>query len=189
MMCKPVVTVFMALLALALLWGPGLAVADQKDSRLPELYERLKTADSAREARIIEQAIWQIWMEIDDDDAGFVFRRGLEAMANDEPDDAMRYFTETIKRAPDFAEGWNKRATVRFVMGDFQGSVEDVEHTLALEPQHFGALSGLGLINLALGREAAALRAFEAAAKVNPFFGGVRDRIKELRDKLGGKPT
>jgi tetratricopeptide (TPR) repeat protein len=189
MMRKPVVTVLLALLALVPLWGPGPAVADQKDSRLPELYERLKSADSAREARVLEAAIWQIWMEIDDDDAGLLFRRGLEAMANDEPDDALRYFTEVTRRAPDFAEGWNKRATIRFVMGDFQGSVEDVEHTLALEPHHFGALSGLGLINLALGREAAALKAFEAAVKVNPYFGGVRDRIKELREKLGGKPT
>jgi tetratricopeptide (TPR) repeat protein len=172
-----------------LLFGADPAMADQKDSRLPELYERLKSADSLREARALEAAIWQIWMETDDDDAGLLFRRGLEAMANDAPDDALLYFSEVTRRAPDFAEGWNKRATVRFIMGDFHGSVEDVEHTLALEPNHFGALSGLGLINLALGRDAAALKAFEACMKVNPFFGGVRDRVKELREKLAGKPT
>jgi Flp pilus assembly protein TadD len=74
-------------------------------------------------------------------------------------------------------------------MGDFTASVIDVEHTLALEPHHFGALSGLGLINLQLGRDAAALKAFEAALKVHPYLSGARQRIKELRDKLGGKPT
>jgi len=189
MMRKPVVTLLFALLAVALVAGAAPARADQNDSRLPELYERLKTAGSAREARVLEAAIWTIWMETDDDDIGLLFRRGMEAMANDTPDDALNYFSQVTRRAPDFAEGWNKRATIFFVMGDFQASVEDVERTLALEPRHFGALSGLGLINLALGREAAALKAFEAAMAVNPFFTGVRERVKELRDKLGGKPT
>ncbi len=189
MMRKPVVTAFLVALAVAILAATGGVRADQMDSRLPELFDRLKSADSLREARVLEAAIWTIWTETDDDVVGLLFRRGMEAMANDTPDDALKYFTEVTRRAPDFAEGWNKRATIRFVMGDFPGSVEDVERTLALEPRHFGALSGLGLINLALGRETAALKAFEAAMAVNPFFPGVRERVKELREKLGGKPT
>jgi len=164
-------------------------LADQRDSRLPALFEQLRRAQTAREALLLEAAVWQIWSETEDDDAGFLFRRGVEALSADRPDDALAYFTEVTKRAPDFAEGWNKRATVLFLMGDFAASVADVERTLVLEPNHFGALSGLGLINLQLGRDAAALKAFEAALKVHPFLAGARLRVKELRDKLGGKPT
>lgn len=166
-----------------------LCLADQKDSRLPELFEHLGQAQTLREALLLESAVWQIWGEIEDDDIAFLYRRGVEAMSADRPDDALGFFTEVTKRAPDFAEGWNKRATVLYIMGDFAASVVDVEHTLALEPKHFGALSGLGMINLQLGRDAAALRAFDAALKVHPFLSGARQRAKELRDKLGGKPT
>ena len=176
-------------LSLGLAYAPIGSMADQKDSRLPGLFEQLKQAQTPREALLLESAVWRIWAEIEDDDIAFLYRRGVEAMSADRPDDALGFFTEITKRAPGFAEGWNKRATVFYMMGDFAGSVVDVEHTLALEPQHFGALSGLGLINLQLGRDAAALKAFEAALKVHPYLFGARQRVKELRDKLGGKPT
>lgn len=176
-------------LCLGMAWSPWTAKADQKDSRLPALFQQLREAKTPHEAYLLDQSIWQIWGEIEDDDVAFLFRRGLQAMNADRPDDALGYFTQVTKRAPDFAEGWNKRATVLFLMGDYTGSVVDVEHTLALEPNHFGALSGLGLINLQLGRDAAALKAFEAALKVHPYLPGARLYIKELRDKLGGKPT
>jgi len=180
-------------LALSLILGlaapPRAALADQKDSRLPGLFEQLHDAATPREALLLEASIWQIWGELEDDDVAFLYRRGVEAMSADRPDDALGFFTEVTKRAPEFAEGWNKRATVLFIMGDFAASVIDVEHTLALEPKHFGALSGLGMINQQLGRDAAALKAFDAALKVHPFLPGARLRAKELRDKLGGKPT
>jgi tetratricopeptide (TPR) repeat protein len=176
-------------LAVGLACAPLACLADQKDSRLAGLFEQLRQAQTPREALLLESAVWQIWSEIEDDDVAFLYRRGVEAMSADRPDDALGFFTEVTKRAPDFAEGWNKRATVLFIMGEYAGSVVDVERTVALEPHHFGALSGLGLINLQLGREAAALKAFEAALKVHPYLSGARQRIKELRDKLGGKPT
>lgn len=182
-------TLAVAVLALALHGFPAPAGADQTDSRLAGLFEQLHDAKTQREALLLESAIWQIWGETDNDDAALLFRRGLDAMGDDRPEDALTYFSEVIKREPNFAEAWNKRATVLFLMGEFQRSVDDVEHTLALEPRHFGALSGLGLINLTLGREAAALKAFEAALKVHPQLQGARIRAKELRDKLGGKPT
>jgi len=181
------------LVALALCLGlagaplPGLA--DQKDSRLPALFEQLRDAKTPREAYLLDQSIWQIWSEIEDDDVAFLYRRGVEAMTADRPDDALGFFTQVTRRAPEFAEGWNKRATVLFLMGEYAASVADVEHTLALEPNHFGALAGLGMINQQLGRDAAALKAFEAALKVHPYLPGARLRAKELRDKLAGKPT
>ena len=182
-------TVMAGLVGLVLTMAPAMARADQTDSRLDGIFEQLKEAKTTREGALLEASIWQIWSETDEDDAAFLFRRGLDAMANDLPEDALGYFSDAIKKAPEFAEAWNKRATVLYLMGDYQRSVADVEQTLALEPRHFGALAGLGLINLALNREAAALKAFEAALKVHPQQPGLRAKAKELRDRLGGKPT
>jgi len=179
----------MALLLAALGISAGPANADQKDSRLDGLFEQLKTSTTEREAAILELSIWQIWSETENDDAALLFRRGLEAMAAGDAEAALPFFTEVTKRAPDFAEGWNKRATVLFMMGDYAASVADVEQTLVLEPRHFGALSGLGLINLALGRDAAALKAFEAALSIHPHLPGAQKFVKELKAKLAGKPT
>ncbi len=182
-------TVVAAILCLALAAIPAPGWADQTDSRLDGLFEQLKDAKTTREGALLEAAVWQIWSETDEDDAAFLFRRGLDAMSADRPEDAVGYFSDAIKKAPEFAEAWNKRATVLYIMGDYQRSVADVEQTLALEPRHFGALAGLGLINQALGRDAAALKAFEAALKVHPQQPELRAKVRELRGKLGGKPT
>ena len=90
---------------------------------------------------------------------------------------------------PDFAEAWNKRATVHYLMGDYVASVHDIQQTLALERRHFGALSGLGMIYEAIGRPSAALRSFEAALAINPHLDATRQRIEELRRELEGSRT
>jgi tetratricopeptide (TPR) repeat protein len=89
---------------------------------------------------------------------------------------------------PSFAEGWNKRATVYYLMGDFKASVGDIEHTLELEPRHFGALSGLGLIYMNMGKDQAALRAFRKTLEINPHLPAIRERADELAKKLKGEP-
>jgi tetratricopeptide (TPR) repeat protein len=94
-----------------------------------------------------------------------------------------------VRRSPNFAEGWNKRATVYFLLGDFDASVGDIERTLQLEPHHFGALSGLGQIYLALDREEAALKAFEAALVIDPHLVGVRAAVEGIKKKREGDPT
>ena len=178
-----------ALTALALAFLPQMAPADQTDKQLPGLFAKLKTARSAAEAQPIEAAIWKLWSETADDDARFPFARGTESMEEHEFKEALRYFTEATRRAPNFAEAWNKKATVEYLLGDYAASVASIERTLALEPRHFGALSGLGLINLQLDRDEAALKTFEAALLVHPNLTGAKARVKELKEKLAGKPT
>jgi tetratricopeptide (TPR) repeat protein len=90
-------------------------------------------------------------------------------------------FSEVIKLEPDLAEAWNKRATVYYLMGEYEASVRDIERTLALESRHFGALSGLGFIYLSHGEDRAAIEAFEAALEINPYLPGARTRVEELR--------
>jgi tetratricopeptide (TPR) repeat protein len=99
-----------------------------------------------------------------------LLRDGVEALERREPERAVALFTRIIERAPGFAEGWNKRATARYVAEDYAGAVADCEETLARNPHHFGALSGQGLCHMALGqfREAAAL--FRRALAVYPHL-------------------
>ena len=186
-MTRKTIAAALALLLLAV--APQAAKADQTDPQLPSLFAKLKMARSGGEALPLEQAIWKRWGETPDDDARFPYSRGLQSMEEQDFKEALRHFDEAVKRAPKFAEAWNKKATVEYLLGDFSASVASIERTLALEPRHFGALSGLGLINLALDRSDAALKAFEAALEVHPFMPGARARVKELKEKLSGKPT
>ena len=165
------------------------AGASQTDPRLDALFLQLRAAGDVAEARMIEQEIWQIWLISDNDAVNRLMARGLRAVSAGNPAAALEFFDDIVKVAPDFAEGWNKRATVHYLLGNYADSVSDIERTLKLEPRHFGALSGLGLVNLALGNEKQALTAFEAALQVYPLMPGANSHIKELRDKIKGRET
>jgi tetratricopeptide (TPR) repeat protein len=112
---------------------------------------------------------------------------GAQALGAHRYDAALDAYDEVTEIAPDFAEGWNKRATVNYLIGDFDESISDVERTLSLEPRHFGALSGLALIALALGEEEQAIDAFEAALEIHPQMSGATRQIRALRAKLTGR--
>ena len=163
--------------------------ADQDDPRLPALFERLKTIQSDAEARPVEAMIWQIWSISTDEAVNALMQRGLRAMGEGDARQALTIFDELVRRSPYFAEGWNKRATIYFLIDDFDASLGDIERTLALEPHHFGALSGLGQIYLALDREAAAIKAFEAALAIDPHLSGVKAAVENLKKKRDGDPT
>jgi tetratricopeptide (TPR) repeat protein len=92
-----------------------------------------------------------------------------------------------VRLDPNFAEGWNKRATVYYMMGDFDASVADIQKTLTLEPRHFGALSGLGLIYDALDKPAAAVKVWQKALEINPHMQSIRHRIEEIQAEEKGK--
>ncbi len=170
-----------------LLLSPFGAAAGQGDARLDQLFAGLKAAPNAREAQAIEQTIRRLWTHAGIEKVDAEMAAGALAMAVGEYKAAFRAFDAVVKMAPDFAEGWNKRATVEYLLGDFDASVGDIERTLALEPRHFGALSGLGLIYLAIGKERAAIRVFEGALAIHPHLPGARARIKRLRRKLEGE--
>lgn len=177
--------IFGALIALALLVVP--AAASQKDPRLTNLFQRLKAAKNAGEAAAIEEAIWRAWMVVENNElANILMLSGAEALSRKDYPRALKEFDQLVKRVPDNAEVWNKRATLHYLMGNYSASMADIERTLALEPRHFGALSGLGLINLAYNREQTALKALEKALEIHPNLEGVKERVAELRKKLAG---
>ena len=166
--------------------APDAARSDQRDARLDPLFARLQSTASDTEAQAIERRIWLIWSESAETRLDVLMQEGVVAMAQRRLRAALERFDRMVEQAPDFAEAWNKRATVHFLMGDYRASVRDIQRTLDLEPRHFGALSGLGLIYDALEQPAAALRSFEAAVAINPHLGSINARIEQLRRELGG---
>ena len=109
---------------------------------------------------------------------------GVAAMQRRDYPAALRSFDSMVDLAPEFAEGWNKRATLYYLMGAYENSLDDIVRTLELEPRHFGALSGRGLILQDLGRDEEALTAFEAALDLNPQMPGARHNADALRKSL-----
>jgi len=165
------------------------ASADQDDPRLDRLFEQLVAADSAPEIERLTRRIWVIWRAHEDQTVRQEMRRAAAAMSADRLAAAESHLDRVVDRAPGYAEGWNQRATVRYLRGRFAESAADISRVLALEPRHFGALEGLGLIYLEKDLPRAALDAFERALAVNPHLPGARERVRRLRrgqDRDGG---
>jgi len=164
-------------------------MADQNDPRLAVLFKNLKTSVSLKKVSSIEIQIWEIWLEHHNPKAKNSMFLGIAAMNNQQFEKALEYFRLLTEIEPDFAEGWNKRATVFYLMGRFKESEEDALRTLKLEPRHFGAHSGLGLIRMALGDWPGAITALEAALRVHPHMSGVIRNLKYVRKKLNESTT
>ena len=174
---------------LAGLVSSATVMAGQDDKRLDPLFSQLRIVKNPSEAKILEGAIWRIWIESSDQKVGQFLSLGIRFMNAGDFGPALNAFNEVTRLAPEFAEGWNKRATINFLLKDYTSSVRDIAQTLRLEPRHFGALSGLGLINAAIGRDQAAVKAFEQALAINPHMPGARLHVKELKKKLEGEET
>lgn len=154
--------------------------AEIRAEALDSLFARLRKVDSEEEARIAEQAIWQLWMSSDSPTAELLLKQATEAMNKAEFDASLAILDRLVAVHPDFAEAWNKRATLYFMMGRFEDSLADIDKVLDLEPRHFGALSGRGMIYRKEGKFSDALAAFRDALAVNPTMNSVRDAVKEL---------
>ncbi len=160
-------------------------MSDQNDPRLDELFLGLAAAKGVREAAAVEHEIWTIWLEGGDDEIDASMARGVEAMNTGDFAAALRSFDAIAQAAPDFAEGFNKRATVHYLMANFEASVRDIDRTLALEPRHFGALSGLAMIREAQGRPFEALEALETVTRLHPRSPNLQEHVDRLTRQLG----
>ena len=174
-----------AVLAVASLTLAAPATADQNDPRLDQLFSRLKEADDLAVAKSIERDNWGIWTRSGDEAIDREMEKGLNAMDLGNAKAALTVFDSVVKKAPEYAEGWNKRATLYWLMGDFDASAADIDATLALEPRHFGALSGLAMIRISQDRPSDALHALERLLHWHPKSPSAKARAKALEDKLG----
>jgi tetratricopeptide (TPR) repeat protein len=148
---------------------------------LPPLMAALYDPTRGRQAA--EGAIWQVWGRSGDQATDRVFERGLAQMQSRELPAAVETFSRVIGMKPDFAEGWNKRATVYFLLGENDLSLKDCAEVLKRNPQHFGVLSGYGQIYVRKGDLERALDYFQRALIINPNMEGVRSSI-ELIEKI-----
>ncbi|MCP4379922.1 MAG: hypothetical protein GY798_00590 [Hyphomicrobiales bacterium] len=158
-----------------------------KAEKLDALFETLGDADDPDSAREAERAILNLWMESGSDTVDLLMTWSLAAMQADFHARALDFLDRVVLMQPDYAEGWNKRATVYFLMEDYGRSIADIGQVLEIEPRHFGALSGLGMILRALGEEERAITAFRSALAVNPHLEDVRDALDELETAKVGQ--
>jgi tetratricopeptide (TPR) repeat protein len=177
----------LVLVALASLASGFPAHADQKSPRVAGLLDRLGNAKTPAEAEQLESVIWKLWVHHEDSEIQRFMAIGISAMTSGNLEMAFTAFDRVVGMDPEFAEGWNKRATVNYMMERLDASMNDIERTLALEPRHFGALSGMGLIFDAIDNPKAAADAWEKALGIHPFMPGVRRHIRELRQREKGR--
>jgi tetratricopeptide (TPR) repeat protein len=149
----------------------------------PSLLDALRDPD-VRVRALAERALWEIWSRSGNDDIDHLLRAGVVELQHGQLEASIDTFSEVIRRQPDFAEGWNKRATVYYLVGEYRKSAADCDEVLKRNPSHFGALSGYGMIWLRLDEPARALERFEQALAVNPNLESVRETIDALRTLL-----
>ena len=150
------------------------------DALLAALYD-----DDADVRAAAEHGVWQVWMRSGDPDVDALLKRGIRYMEDRQMGQAVDAFTRVIDKRPDFAEGWNKRATAYYLMGDTDQSLKDCDEVIKRNPNHFGALSGYGLIYVQRGELERALEYFERALEINPNMEGVEQSMALIRYKLG----
>jgi tetratricopeptide (TPR) repeat protein len=153
--------------------------------KLNELLGRLADAKAA-DPRALQREIAELWSESGSDSMDLMLYRGREAIDSEEYDKALEHLNALVALAPDFAEGWNARATAFFGAGLYGPALADIRRTLALNPRHFAALSGLGLILEETGDEATALAAYRAALSIHPHRPNLIEAVRRLERKVSG---
>ena len=152
-------------------------ISNAFSSNLDQLFLELKTAPNLISAKSIENKIWKKWSIMGNDElSNLQMKRGVILLENGELDKALDLFVNLSKKQPHWAEPINKIATIKFIMGDYLSSAYYIKQTLSLEPRHFGAISGLTQINIALKKYDEALKNLDYVTSIYPLI-----TIKKLR--------
>ena len=154
------------------------------EETLDGLFVRLAASEDEEEAKAVEFEIIKRFHQSGSDTTDLLMSWVSKAMDEEKLPLALDVLDRVVIIQPDYAEAWNKRATVNYMIGEFGRSIADIEKTLALEPRHFGALSGLGLILKELGEDDRALEAFEEALRIHPYLDNAKTMVKRLKDEM-----
>lgn len=165
---------------------PPPSFASERARRLDELYGRLREADGARQARAIEAQIGMIMAQSGSDTADLLMARAQQAMQQRQADLALSLLDSVIDIYPETVEAWSRRATLHFARRELGRALTDIENVLRLEPRHYGAMVGLGMMLQQLGEDKKALAAFKQALEINPHIERVPQIIQRLRPKVDG---
>jgi len=158
--------------------------SDQFDTRLPNLFQELYDSTNDSQINQIASKIWNIWHETNDIKIEADFYRGMESLRTHDLIMSIAFFTQVIEKKSNFAEAWNKRATVYYMMGDFDKSMHDINETLKLEPRHFGAMDGMGLIFIHLHQYENAIKIYEQMLEIFPNNQAIKNKNKLMEEDL-----
>ena len=179
---------FISILILSFLFFSNVNAEDRKNE-LDKLFSQLKNSKNLSSAQAVEKKILEIWLiHPSDDRRGFrlteLLNQGSRLINRGELSKAYELFTKIIATEPDWFEAWNKRATVLYLMNLYQSSLNDIEVTLALEPRHFGALSGQALNYIELKEYEKAIQSYKGAQKIYPLLDSAKKMIPALQDLI-----
>lgn len=158
----------------------ALSPAQKRADELDALFARLHQSDSDEAARALEKRIWALWTISDSPTAEALLQQATKAMNDGAPKESLSILNRLVGTYPNFPEAWNRRATLYYLMKRDTEALLDIQRVLDLEPRHFAALAGRGLIYQRQKKFTAARKAFEEALKLNPGLEAVKDAIKEL---------
>lgn len=170
----------------ALLCGVPLLAGAQDRPRADELLDRLAQPD-LRNWPVVEEEIILAWSRSGSASADYLLDRGRAALQAGDLDAAYNHLTALTDHAPEFAEGWNARATMFFETNRYGPAIADIQRVLALEPRHFGALMGLGFMLEEMDQLEDALRAFRAAQAIHPHRDEINDAVNRVERALEGQ--
>ena len=160
------------------------AFADERKNQLNKLFNELKINDPVLSFKV-EQQIWKIWStHPKENKLTIMLSKGSELVKDDQLNEAVNIFSKVIKLDPSWAEAWNKRATVLYLLGKFQKSQNDIDKVLELEERHFGALAGQGLVNIELKNYEKAIKSYEEALKIYPGMKSPKIMIKQIKELI-----
>ncbi len=165
-------------------FGQTVDAREDRAEKAEELLAKLSQPD-LRTWAAVEKQIMELWSESGSATADLLLRRGRTALDEEDYPTAVEHLTALTDHAPDFAEGWHTRATAFYMMEEFGLALRDLERALALNPDHFGALTGLGVVLERLGRPHAALRALTRAEALNPHRPDIRSALDRVRAETG----
>ncbi|MET1412762.1 tetratricopeptide repeat protein [Roseibium sp. HPY-6] len=162
---------------------------EEEQSRLDQLFADLADSEEPKASERAAREIQRIWMESGSDTVDILMSRAGQAIQAEDHALALDLLDVVVVLKPSYAEGWNRRATVHYMREDFGKSLVDIERTLAIEPRHWGALSGLAIIQRRLGFDTEALHTFKRALEVNPGLENATEAIEDLEKKAEGAPA
>ena len=163
-------------------FGNAVAYSKDRDVKLNLLFEELKKSNNDSVTLEIEMKIWNIWStHPTQEKLTQLLSKGSSLMSTGELETAYKIFSTIIESTPDWAEGWNKRATVLYLMGRYQESLKDIDEVLKRESRHFGALSGQGLVHIKLKNYEKAIESYEAVQRIYPSISSAKVMIPQLK--------
>ncbi len=171
---------------------PGLAVVQprtpaEREKALSDLYAYLATAEDAKQATTVSGSIEKLWVTSGSDTVGYLMQRAMQAANAKNPTLALQLLDAVVALAPDYPEGWNRRAYVHYTQNSIDQALGDLRRTLALDPNHFKALDGLIHILKDIGRKKEALQATRRLLDINPYYEGAKQIVDELAREVEGR--